>query len=344
MLQKYPLVGERRDSIDKRGDGHRSRSENDVTDTVDHEVDVRDGRPPKARRIQEPHRVREEEHVPTDVIVTDDLPPLDTSVLLTALDEGPDQYWGAAIRTGYTLPTFATGLAAVAVIGLRTELGLSPSDAAWFSLALGGAAFLIFTTGNIFHLILRARWARPSGRTTTPEHDAFTPQAPHSDFDRRIHAIEDTIEQFQRQAVRESSGSFRDSRTAMAIALLILTIGAASVIVAPDRSGQLVIGGLTALGSGFSAFLGKTFLDARNRALGQLNRAHAIYMAQLHSHFAFQMASATEEVQRTKLVEEIVRNTVAGVELILSGFLSPKPGPTAAPEHPTRISPKDKRG
>jgi hypothetical protein len=315
-----------------------------MTGRTDHEVDVREGHLPRTGRVQAPRRTRGDDAIPTGVIVADDLPPVHSPVLLTALDEGPDRYWGAAVRAGYTLPTLAIGLAGVAVAGLRTEFGLSPYSAAWLSLALGSAAFVVFTAGNVLHLILRARWARPSGRAPTPEHGRLTAHTPQDDFDRRIHAIEDTIEQFQRQAVRESSGSFRDSRTAMAVALVILAIGAASVIVAPDRSGQLVIGGLTALGSGFSAFLGKTFLDARNRALGQLNRAHAIYMAQLHSYFAFQMASATDEAQRTGLVEEIVRNTVAGVEPILSGFLSPRPGPSTAPEHVTGLNPEETRG
>jgi hypothetical protein len=302
-----------------------------MTSRTDHEVDIRDGRAPKFARIRAPRGPQGKEPAPTEVIVSEDLPPTHSPVFLTALDDGQDRYLGAAVRAGYTIPTAALGLGAVALAGLRAEFGLSPAKAAWLSLALGGSAFLVFTIGHVLHLILRERWARRPSRG--PALRKGDPAVVPDGLELRIDTISNTIEEFQQQAARESSGSFRDSRTAMAVALIILTVGTASVVVAPDRSGQLVVGGLTALGSGFSAFLGKTFLDARNRALWQLNRAHAIYMAQLHSHFAFQMASKTDPAQRAGLIEEIVRSAVAGVEPILSGFLSARTNHASAQEH-----------
>jgi hypothetical protein len=70
---------------------------------------------------------------------------------------------------------------------------------------------------------------------------------------------------------RHAATSHRNCQLAMLVGLILLVAGAVIAVRAKSGSLQLVVGALTALSSGLSAFLSKTFMRMHERALAQLN-------------------------------------------------------------------------
>ena len=95
-------------------------------------------------------------------------------------------------------------------------------------------------------------------------------------LEQQVLATERSIEQYQQLALEQARISFGQSQRAMGVALVLLVAGAVSVSLVPNRPGQFLVGGLAAFGSGFSAFLSKTFLDVFRQSIYQLNHSHSI--------------------------------------------------------------------
>ena len=106
----------------------------------------------------------------------------------------------------------------------------------------------------------------------------------------------------------------------MSIALAILIVGASIVMTVPMGTTQLVVGGLTALGSTFSGFLARTFLDARNRSIDQLNRSHLVPQAKTLLFVAERLSDQVGDDQaRIALLGEVVKSALRSVDTILAG-------------------------
>jgi hypothetical protein len=83
-----------------------------------------------------------------------------------------------------------------------------------------------------------------------------------------------------------------------------------------------VVGVLTGLGSGFSAFLGKTFLNERNRSVGQLNRSYALPLAKNLLLFSQSLAKEVKSPDtHDDLLTHVVGSALNAVELTMPGSL-----------------------
>lgn len=223
-------------------------------------------------------------------------------------------YRGAALTV--LLLAFTVGVG-------REPLHLSVQTALSWSVVLGAIAVLTVTGGQVHATLLRAR-----NHTVDELRVADTEQL-SIDLNSQSRANELQILKYQELAVSQARISFRHGQTAMAVALGILLGGSSSVLFLADGRGQVVVGVLTALGSGFSAFLAATFLDARNRSIEQLNRSHVLPLAKNLLLFAHKLTEGVQTARtRDDLLKDIVTSTLEAVEMTLdSSPATPRPGP-----------------
>jgi hypothetical protein len=134
-------------------------------------------------------------------------------------------------------------------------------------------------------------------------------------LDRQARTNGQQVARYQELAVRQARASFLHGQAAMAVALGILVAGAWTVMHAGQGTGQIVLGGLTAMGSLFSAFLGRTFIDARHRAIDQLNRSYALPLTKDLLWFAAQLGSRVGGVKiKDELTREVVLSAVRAAQ------------------------------
>jgi hypothetical protein len=172
-----------------------------------------------------------------------------------------------ALSLGLALTASITG---VVVTQWSDDVGISHTVAIRLMCALGILAAIAVTLGVSVALLVRAHAEKNPGVA------AQVGLAPGRSLEQQAIQSELSIEQYQRVALDQARVSFAQSQRAMFLALLVLIAGSAAVVFVADRRGQLIVGAFTVLGSGFSAFLSKTFLDVFRESIDQLNRSHSI--------------------------------------------------------------------
>jgi hypothetical protein len=111
------------------------------------------------------------------------------------------------------------------------------------------------------------------------------------------------MDSYHEMTVLHARSSFRNSQIAMALGLLIPIFGAVTVIRSGSLTSQLVVGGLTALGSTFSGFLGRTFLESHKRALEQVNY---LFSQPLVSHYLEYSKVVAIELSKPELRDKLL--------------------------------------
>jgi hypothetical protein len=135
--------------------------------------------------------------------------------------------------------------------------------------------------------------------------------------------IAEQVRVYQQLTTRQAQTAFRSSLSAMTLALAVLAVGAASSFRTQDSGARAVVAAVTVLGGALATFLGTTFLDMHRRANEQLNRSHAVPLAQHLAYFTFILAQHVEAGgARSAMIKDIVATTLKGVEVTLAGFLA----------------------
>jgi hypothetical protein len=185
------------------------------------------------------------------------------------------------------------------------ELHVSRQDAERITLLIGVAAVVLVAACVTGDLLLRSRRERRVPR-------ASSASAPTSAtlLERQYIASERSIDEYQQLALEQAKISFKQSQRAMAAALLLLLLGGASLLVVRNLSGQLMVGGLTLLGSGFSAFLSTTFLNVFRQSIGQLNQSFSVPVTKNLVILANMLAISR---QPDDLLRDVVHSTLSAL-------------------------------
>jgi hypothetical protein len=121
------------------------------------------------------------------------------------------------------------------------------------------------------------------------------------------------IEEYNEIAWSQARGSYRNSQIAMSIGLALLIAGVVTTVRQSQPSAQLVVGGLTGLGSAVSAYLGATFIRIYNEAINQMNY---YYGQPLVTSYLLEAERMSKELKRTdtrdKVMERVIDATLAG--------------------------------
>ena len=181
----------------------------------------------------------------------------------------------ARLQTGALLAlafgTAGTTAAVGAIVLLQSDdVGITHTQAVRIACGLGVLAGAVITLSGSLALLLRSRQEKMQ---------VFTGRvglAPGASLEHQAVSTELSIKQFQELALDQARISFSQSQRAMLTALLLLIAGATAVVLVGDIRGQFLLGAFTVLGSGFSAFLSKTFLDVFRQSIAQLNHSHSI--------------------------------------------------------------------
>src|SRR5262249_41021715 len=88
-------------------------------------------------------------------------------------------------------------------------------------------------------------------------------------------ANQQALARYQYLTQAKATSSYRLAQVAILAGLLILLGGVAITVRTSGTTTQLVVGGLTALGSSISAYVGATSIQVYNRTLSQLNFYYA---------------------------------------------------------------------
>jgi hypothetical protein len=126
------------------------------------------------------------------------------------------------------------------------------------------------------------------------------------------------MDSYHAMTVRHARSSFRNSQIAMGVGLIVLSAGAVAVTRSVDATSQLVVGGLAALGSTFSAFIGQTFLRSHERALEQVNY---LFSQPLVSHYLEYSRTVASDLSKddlrdkalSRIVEKSLDSAIASV-------------------------------
>jgi len=121
----------------------------------------------------------------------------------------------------------------------------------------------------------------------------------------------------------QARSAYRNSQIAMGVGLAILAVGAIIVIQSASLAGQLVLGGLTALGGAFSAYLGATFIAAYNRAREQMNYYYGQPLVNSYLLNAERLAKDLSPESRDEALKDVIAKTLEGA-VIASGTISPQ--------------------
>jgi hypothetical protein len=113
-----------------------------------------------------------------------------------------------------------------------------------------------------------AKQVEPSGREegTVPEKWLSDP-----DLQNLLLVNRTQLNLYQKIATGDAKAASRNSQVAMVIGFLMLVVGAALAIRAPNTTSKIVIGALASIGSILSGYIGQTFLKAQAQAMRQLN-------------------------------------------------------------------------
>lgn len=173
-----------------------------------------------------------------------------------------------------------------------------------------------------FHVLSAQLSVDDAQSQETAPHEGTKALTPEEALLELSHAISEQVHVYQEITTQQAKTAFRSSIAATFLALLVLAGGAGVIVQTRDVALRAVVAAVTSLGVALTTFLGKTFLDMHRRANEQLNRSHAVPLAQHLAYFTFAMAQRVEQgAIRGALVKDIVSTTLAGVEVTLAGFL-----------------------
>jgi len=253
----------------------------------------------------------------TDTSQSASMPVFRSNLILTDFVVGTSaEMHVSALLIAYRGAALISGLIAVVACmpTWRAALGVGTPAAAWTAFAAGLISCALVTCGQVHATLSRASF----GPGTAGDDDP----ADHVDLNDPRRANELQLRAYQELALTQARSSYRQSQSAMATALGILLLGGMSLIFWVDTHGQIVVGVLTGLGSGFSAFLGKTFLNERNRSVGQLNRSYALPLAKNLLLFSQSLAKEVKsDDTHDDLLKHVVESALTAVELTMPGSL-----------------------
>lgn len=122
------------------------------------------------------------------------------------------------------------------------------------------------------------------------------------------------IDEYNQIAWDQARGSYRNSQIAMAIGLALLVGGVITTTLESHPAAQLVVGGLTGLGSAVSAYLGATFIRAYNEAINQMNYYYGQPL--VHSYLLeaerMSMSPGINADARNQVMVKVIDATLAG--------------------------------
>jgi hypothetical protein len=216
-------------------------------------------------------------------------------------------------------PVVLFGSTAYLVVGLSTVLfvmysrfGLTQAQGSWAGLG-------VILAGSTVGVVLLTR--KQSTKNDQKSRDGHSPGASNDSL----------IATYHQMTVRQSSTSFRNSQVAMGVGLAILVAGTLFLREAANPTVQLLIGGLTALGSTFTAYLSKTFLRSHERALEQVNYLFSQPLVSHYLEYSRQIAKdlSTIELRDSSLVKIVDRS----LESAAAATASPEPSTSPAGGH-----------
>jgi hypothetical protein len=223
------------------------------------------------------------------------------------------------IRRSYTFSflLFSTALLILAIAGVVAYFLFKHHPAhplaAWLTI-LGGVGLCIgmFWLAGLTTRISRgkpdARYSSrsPDERPPSQQRSKARSEDPRDRNQRRI-------EEYNEIAWSQARGSYRNSQIAMSIGLALLVVGVITTIRQSQTSTQLIIGGLTGLGSAVSAYLGATFIRIYNEAINQMNYYYGQPLVTSYLLEAERMSMALEKSDtRYKVMERVIDATLAG--------------------------------
>ncbi|SHM97835.1 TRADD-N-associated membrane domain-containing protein [Actinacidiphila paucisporea] len=149
------------------------------------------------------------------------------------------------------------------------------------------------------------------------------------------------LDQYHDIATRQANKSFRSGLAAMGVGMAVIAGAAALSFTLSRTSEQLVVGGVAALGSALSGYLGRTYMMVYKQALAQMN--HYFNQPVLNGYFlaAERIANNLEASgQREEALRQIVTSVLeAGNQAqTAAGTINPAaaPAPPSAARRATR--------
>ncbi|HET9663943.1 MAG TPA: hypothetical protein VFP00_06930 [Burkholderiales bacterium] len=227
---------------------------------------------------------------------------------------------------------FALIAFAAAVYGSRVGFGgTTPAVLT----AVFGIAALASIFGGLAHATLLASKQDERRQSRNEQYDDLTSMAQVARLNQRLIASYHSI------TTSQARTSYRNSQIAMGVGLLILIVGAAEVIRAEATNVQLVLGGLTGLGSAFSAYLSATFLGAYYRALEQMTYFYGQPLIASYLLTAERLSTElSTEDKRDAALNKIIASSLDGAKLSASA-VTPRSTPTRLPGISRRKQPTE---
>jgi hypothetical protein len=163
-------------------------------------------------------------------------------------------------------------------------------------------AILVVVGGSLF------RATRRPPEISMPE----IPGAPHEDpaADERVSVLE-SLRKYQEQSQRQANSSYRLAQFAIFGGFLLLLAGGAVAVNISVTTAQFVIGGLAALGTAISGYIGATAIRMYNRTQAQMNFYYAQPLVQYYLIRAERMTSKLSDPSRAdKAMQQVLTETL----------------------------------
>jgi hypothetical protein len=142
-----------------------------------------------------------------------------------------------------------------------------------------------------------------------PDSSAGDAQRNHTDDERD--ANQRALLNYQRLTQKQATSSYRLAQFAILAGLLLLLGGVAVTVRASGTTTQLVVGGLSALGTTISAYVGATSIRVYNRTLSQMNFYYAQPLVQSYVLQAERLSQSLSRERKDVVLEKIITQTLA---------------------------------
>jgi len=130
---------------------------------------------------------------------------------------------------------------------------------------------------------------------------------------------QESLNRYQQLTQSQATSSYRVAQTSIFAGLIMLLAGAYYAIRTDDTTAQIIVGGLAAMGSAISGYIGATSIRMYQRAQAQMNFYYAQPLVQSYILQAERLCKLLSKDRRDAAYEKVIDQTLEGASV--AGFL-----------------------
>jgi hypothetical protein len=215
------------------------------------------------------------------------------------LERRTEILWATLILTvSFLLASAGTTIGIFLLVSLKYHHPFEGSiviGASWF------LAILVVITGILFRATRRAN--KEPHSTPSRAKSRFD----DSTTDERLSVLR-ALSTYQELSQRQANSSYRIAQMAIFGGFVLLLVGGAVAVKTSAATVQLVVGGLAAVGTAISGYIGATAIRMYNRAQAQMNFYYAQPMVQ---YYLLQAERMTKNLKTTTRADKSMENVIA---------------------------------